>query len=152
MITIRPIKKTDFNQIAQIEFESFSDPYPPHLFQYLAENVPDLFLVADENKMLLGYIVAEIDQYTGFSIGHVLSLAIIGEKRRKGIGHQLLTALIEILKERNCREVVLEVRVSNYSAKSFYQKNSFREIKRSRKYYEDGEDALVMALNLEEQS
>jgi len=151
MIVIRPIKKQDFRQITQIEFESFSDPYPIYLFQYLAENAPDLFLVAIEMEVPLGYIVAEIDEHAGFNIGHILSLAVQEKQRRKGIGHKLISALLEILKARRCREVVLEVRVSNYSAKIFYQKHKFQIIKRSRKYYEDGEDALVMALNLEEQ-
>ena len=154
MINIRSIKNTDLDQIAQIEFESFLDPYPVHLFNYLAEKAPDLFLVAVERKkekeVLLGYIVAEIDQLSGFNRGHILSLAVSRINRRKGIGHQLFSALIEIFKNRECREVILEVRVSNNSAKVFYQKHNFREIKRSRKYYEDGEDALVMILNLED--
>ncbi len=154
MINIRSIKTTDLDQIAQIEFESFLDPYPVHLFYYLAEKAPDLFLVAVESKkekeVLLGYIVAEIDQLSGFNRGHILSLAVSRVNRRKGIGHQLFSALIEIFKNRECREVILEVRVSNNSAKDFYQKHNFREIKRSRKYYEDGEDALVMTLNLED--
>ena len=154
MINIRSIKTTDLDHITQIEFESFSDPYPVHLFYYLAERVPDLFLVAVERErtkeVLLGYIVAEIDQLLGFNRGHILSLAVSRANRRKGIGHQLFSALIEIFRKRECREVILEVRVSNTSAKVFYQKHNFREIKRSRKYYEDGEDALLMALNLED--
>jgi ribosomal-protein-alanine N-acetyltransferase len=150
MIVIRPIKTADFDQIAQIEFESFSDPYPRHLFEYLAKTVPDLFLVAIEHKVPVGYIVADVNQITKFSYGHLLSFAVRRDKRHKGIGRRLLTTLIDILRERNCKEVILEVRVSNYSAKTFYQKQGFQVIKRSSKYYEDGEDALIMALSLEE--
>ncbi|MHA2426714.1 MAG: ribosomal protein S18-alanine N-acetyltransferase [Candidatus Hermodarchaeia archaeon] len=150
MITIRPIKNTDFPQITQIEFESFSDPYPLHLFQYLAHIEPALFLVAVEDKALLGYIIGETEHRFESLVGHLLSLAVRQEKRRKGIGHQLIEALIEIFKKQGCRELVLEVRVSNYSAKMFYQKQGFREIRRSSKYYDNGEDALIMELNLEE--
>ncbi|MHA2405325.1 MAG: ribosomal protein S18-alanine N-acetyltransferase [Candidatus Hermodarchaeia archaeon] len=150
MITIRPIKNTDFPQITQIEFESFSDPYPLHLFQYLAHIEPALFLVAVEDKALLGYIIGETEHRCESLVGHLLSLAVRQEKRRKGIGHQLIGALIEIFKKQGCRELVLEVRVSNYSAKMFYQKQGFREIRRSSKYYDNGEDALIMELNLEE--
>jgi ribosomal-protein-alanine N-acetyltransferase len=150
MITIRTIKNTDFPQISQIEFESFSDPYPLHLFQYLAHIEPALFLVAVEDEELLGYIIGETEQRVGILVGHLLSLAVRQEKRRKGIGRQLIEALIEILKKQGCRELVLEVRVSNYSAKVFYQKQGFREIRRSSKYYDNGEDALIMELNLEE--
>jgi ribosomal-protein-alanine N-acetyltransferase len=150
MIKIRTIKNTDFPQISQIEFESFSDPYPLHLFQYLAHTEPALFLVAVEDEKLLGYIIGETEQRVGTLVGHLLSLAVRQEKRRKGIGRQLIEALIEILKKQGCRKLVLEVRVSNYSAKVFYQKQGFREIRRSSKYYDNGEDALIMELNLEE--
>ena len=150
MITIRPIKNTDFQQITQIEFESFSDPYPLYLFEYFADNASALFLVAEEGESLLGYIIGEIEQHRGHPVGHLLSLAVRLEKRRQGIGLQLIRVLIEILKKKGCKNLVLEVRVSNYSAKSFYQKQGFRTIRRSSKYYDDGEDALIMELNLEE--
>jgi ribosomal-protein-alanine N-acetyltransferase len=150
MRTIRPVKQTDFNQIMTIEFESFSDPYPLHFFLYLAENAPDLFLVSVQNGELLGYIVAEIEQHAGLKIGHLLSVAVRSGKRRVGVGYDLMASLNEMLKEKGCREVILEVRVSNDSAKAFYQKHGFVETRRSRKYYEDGEDALVMSLRLEE--
>lgn len=155
MILIRSIKSTDLDQIAQIEFESFSDPYPVQFFFYLARKAPDLFLVAvereKEGEILHGYIVGEIDQTSDYPIGHLLSLAVGRKQRRKGIGHQLLAALLEVFRSRGCKEVILEVRISNFSAKSFYQKHMFRGIKRSRKYYDDGEDALVMQRNLEDQ-
>jgi ribosomal-protein-alanine N-acetyltransferase len=150
MITIRTIKNTDFPQITQIEFESFSDPYPLHFFRYLANNAPALFLVAEEDESLLGYIIGETDQHRGHQVGHLLSLAVKREKRRQGIGQQLIEALIVIYRQQGCRELVLEVRVSNYSAKTFYRKQGFREKRRSSKYYDDGEDALIMELNLEE--
>ncbi len=47
--------------------------------------------------------------------------------------------------------MALEVRISNYSAKLFYQNYGFREEKRIRKYYGDGEDAIVMVFNLEDE-
>lgn len=151
MISIRPIKTADLSQIAQIECESFSDPYPLHLFQYLAEITPNLFLVAVENEVVLGYIVAEIRQDSELKIGQLLSLAVRRVERRKGVGHQLFLALLEVLKEQSCKEVILEVRVSNYSAKIFYERHGFRKLKRSRKYYKDGEDALIMGLKMEDQ-
>ena len=45
---------------------------------------------------------------------------------------------------------LLEVRESNLKAKALYQKLGFFEVKRRRRYYEDGEDAIVMTLDLED--
>ncbi|MFX1319437.1 MAG: ribosomal protein S18-alanine N-acetyltransferase [Promethearchaeota archaeon] len=150
MRTIRPIKQTDFNQIMQIEFESFSDPYPLSLFRLIAENFTDLFLVAVQNGELLGYVVAEIEQQSDLRIGHLLSIAVRKDKRRMGIGDELLSSIIGVLVEKGCEEVYLEVRVSNDGAKAFYRKQGFKKFWRTRKYYNDGEDALVMRLPLED--
>jgi ribosomal-protein-alanine N-acetyltransferase len=151
MRTIRPIKPTDFDPIMQIEFEAFSDPFPLHVFHLIAEKAPDLFLVAVEKGELLGYIVAEITEQSGFRIGHLLSIAVRRDKRRLGVGHELLASLNRVLIEKGCKEIFLDVRVSNDSAKTFYRKMGFKKFGRTRKYYDDGEDALVMRLPLEEQ-
>ena len=151
MRKIRSIKQTDFNQIMKIEFEAFFDPYPLSLFHIIAENAPDLFLVAVQNGELLGYVVAEIEQESNLRIGHLLSIAVRRDKRRLGIGHELLDSINRVLVEKGCTEVYLEVRVSNEAAKAFYQKQGFLKLWRTRKYYGDGEDALVMRLLLEDQ-
>ncbi len=156
MIRIRPIQEQDFEQLTRIEFESFTDPYSEELFQFLAGTQPDQFLVAvdrkDEAESILGYAVADIDRKKQSKVGHTLSIAIGIQYRRRGFGSRLLSKLINVLKSKGCNGVVLEVRVSNNAAQSFYQKLGFREVKRRRRFYDDGEDALVMALNLEEGS
>lgn len=156
MIRIRPIQKHDFEQLTQIEFESFTDPYPKELFQFLAGTQPDQFLVIvekkEETESILGYAVADIDRKKQSKVGHILSIAIGKQYRRRRFGSRLLSKLINVLKSKGCNGVILEVRVSNNDARSFYQKLGFREVERSRRFYDDGEDALIMALNLEEES
>ncbi|MFW9830874.1 MAG: ribosomal protein S18-alanine N-acetyltransferase [Candidatus Thorarchaeota archaeon] len=154
MLKIRPIKNQDFNQITQIEFEAFIDPYSKEIFQHLATTAPDLFLVAvkaqKDHDVVYGYAAAEIDEYLQYRVGHILSIAVSIPYRNKGLGHQLLSELISVLRVKKCKGVVLEVRVSNYSAKVLYEKLGFFEVKRIRKYYGNGEDAIVMILDLEE--
>ena len=154
MLKIRPIENHEVNQITQIEFESFTDPYPKDLFQYLAKMSPELFLVAVdediEEKGILGYAVADIKRHVPYRIGHILSIAVCKQYRRRGIGNQLVSELIHLFKSKGCNSIVLEVRESNLKAKALYQKLGFFEVKRSRRYYEDGEDAIVMTLDLED--
>ncbi len=156
MIRIRPFENQDLDQIVDIEFESFSDPYPKELFRYLANISSDPFLVAVDihkgEEVICGYAIAEIQQYIQYRVGHLLSIAISKQYRRKGIGTQLLSKLIGVLKSKGCNGVVLEVRTSNRLAITLYQKMGFYEVQRRRRYYDDGEDALVMALDLEEVS
>ncbi len=47
-----------------------------------------------------------------------------------------------------CELFTLEVRVSNTPAKTLYENHGFTEIHRSKHYYSDGEDALVMGLGI----
>jgi ribosomal-protein-alanine N-acetyltransferase len=156
MIRIRPIQKQDLDQLILIEFESFTDPYPKELFQFLAGTHPDQFLVATRKmegvETVLGYAVADIDQYMQYRVGHILSIAVGKQFRQRGLGHQLLSELIKVLKSKGCRGVVLEVRVSNETAQELYGKSGFQEIRRSQEFYENGEDAVIMALDLEEES
>ncbi|MFX1565052.1 MAG: ribosomal protein S18-alanine N-acetyltransferase [Promethearchaeota archaeon] len=150
MITIRSVMQKDLLQIMQIEWESFSDPYPLNVFEFLANTKPELFLVAVETEMIVGYIIADIEQSQGYYSGHLLSLAVRRRTRREGVGHRLISNLVDILRKRRCKEVVLEVRISNNSARSFYQKQHFREVEQILGYYEDGEDAIFMKRDLEE--
>ena len=76
---------------------------------------------------------------------HITMLAIDPAYQRQGLGQALLYALIGSAHARGLERATLEVRVSNTSALSLYQKFDFREAGRRRRYYPDnGEDALVL--------
>ncbi len=76
---------------------------------------------------------------------HITMLAIDPAYQRQGLGQALLYALIASAHTRGLKRATLEVRVSNASALSLYQKFDFREAGRRRRYYPDnGEDALVL--------
>lgn len=76
---------------------------------------------------------------------HITMLAIDPAYQRQGLGQALLYALIASAHARGLERATLEVRVSNASALSLYQKFDFREAGRRRRYYPDNdEDALVL--------
>jgi Acetyltransferases len=85
--------------------------------------------------------------------GHVVSIAVLENYRRRGIGKQLLLSSMQKMREAyGAEEVYLEVRVSNYPAISLYEKLGYRKVKLLKHYYADGEDAYLMAKSLVEQS
>ncbi|AFZ71038.1 ribosomal-protein-alanine acetyltransferase [Caldisphaera lagunensis DSM 15908] len=78
-------------------------------------------------------------------VGHVISIAVLPEYRKKGIGTALLKEAISRMKDNyNAESVYLEVRVSNNDAISLYKKMGFEEVRIIKEYYRDGEDAYVM--------
>ncbi len=77
-------------------------------------------------------------------------MVVTTSARRKGIGNQLLTALIAEARETNSDSVFLEVRESNVAARALYEKSGFRSTGRRKSYYSNPlEDAILYCLNLD---
>ena len=143
-------------QILEIERETFPEPWNESFFRYIAGVSGDLFMVAEENGRIIGYIVAEVressDQLRGEVLwGHILNVAVRAEKRSRGIGTLLMGLIEEKLERLKASQVLLEVRVSNQPAIALYEKLGFTNVNRKLGYYMDGEDALVLAKPLKEE-
>ena len=74
---------------------------------------------------------------------HIMTLAVAPDSRRNGIGSQLMLALIDAALDAGAEHLTLELRVSNDSARSLYEKFGFAPVGIRPGYYPD-EDALVM--------
>jgi ribosomal-protein-alanine acetyltransferase len=69
--------------------------------------------------------------------------------RRKGIGRQLLNALLLPARETNTESVFLEVRESNHAARAFYEQVGFKLDGRRKAYYSNPcEDAILYRMGL----
>ena len=136
-LQIRQFRTEDLSAISEIEQLSFKDPFPSYFLSQLAEANPDAFIVAVEGDKIIGYAV--VDKWPDQE--HLVSIAVIPESRKKGIGQTLLRVLIEKMRPGSMR---LEVRRSNTSALDLYRKNGFVQIGIAQGYYADGEDAIQM--------
>jgi ribosomal-protein-alanine N-acetyltransferase len=77
------------------------------------------------------------------------NIAVHIDFRRQGIGQALLQRVIEQTRNRESSLVTLEVRVSNSSAQRLYESVGFvAKGLRKRYYSDDGEDALIMTLDV----
>jgi [ribosomal protein S18]-alanine N-acetyltransferase len=76
---------------------------------------------------------------------HITLLAIDPAYRQQGLGQMLLYALLVLAWRRSLKWATLEVRLSNQTAISLYQKFGFESVGQRRGYYQDtGEDALIL--------
>jgi [ribosomal protein S18]-alanine N-acetyltransferase len=137
---IRTCREGDLDDVLTIEEETFTDAYDREIFSQLLTSEPQGFLVAADDSGVLGY-VASSGRY-----GLVFSLAVSAAHRRRGIGQSLMVAVLGYLRGETKR-VSLQVRVTNSAAIGLYHQFSFKEQGRIRRYYPDGEDALVMILD-----
>ncbi len=133
MNSIRRFKWTDMDAIMEIEQEAFpKSPYSGFTLSYYASAYRNNFLVYLVDGRVVAYIIFYPD-------GHIISIAVKPEYRRRGIGTELVN---EVLKRTGGRAMV-EVRMSNEGAKKFYRRLGFSLLGIIRGYY-GNEDALVM--------
>lgn len=151
-VVVRRTRKEDIPRVIQINRLTLPENYPEFFFYDHLENWPEIFLVAEVEGNIVGYIMCRIETGIGFfhmlpvRKGHIVSIAVLKEYRRKGIGLKLMVESMSAMKDvYNAKEVYLEVRVSNEPAINLYRKLGFQIIKRLPGYYSDGEDAYLMA-------
>ena len=144
-LVFRSVQARDLPAIYEIEKTSFKEPYPPSFIDTLAHLNPETFLVAEENDRIVGYVVAMLQ---GDSLGHIISIAVSPNHRRRGVGSALALRLLDALKKLGAKSVRLEVRRSNVVAQRFYKKLGFKKACAIKNYYRD-EDAYVFVTAIE---
>lgn len=96
-------------------------------------------LKANENGRMVGFVAGDPRPNEGFS--WIATLGVLPEHRHKGFGRALLETCEKLLPT---RIIHLSVRADNESAINIYKKAGYYKIDRWTKYYNDGQDAVVM--------
>jgi ribosomal-protein-alanine acetyltransferase len=105
-----------------------------------------IVLVAEEAGRLCGFIGAQAVA----GEWEIENVVVAAELARRGIGSELVGALIERARSEAAGAILLEVRESNLGARGLYEKQGFREVGRRRTYYADPvEDAILYALRFD---
>lgn len=95
------------------------------------------WVARDERRGVVGWLEA---QRVAGEV-HVLGVGVVPERRRRGIA----TALVRFVAA-GARLVRLEVRASNEAARRFYGGLGFDEVGLRSRYYDNGEDAVLLSL------
>jgi|YNPBryunderm2012_1023409.scaffolds.fasta_scaffold00341_3 ribosomal-protein-alanine N-acetyltransferase len=133
--------------IVAIERSSFPQPWSYSLFLSEISNRMASYFVALWEKKVIGYI----GMWLVCEEAHITTFAIHPAYRGKGFGKRLFAYALQQARLRGCKEVLLEVRVSNVVAQNLYREFGFRPVGRRRGYYADGEDAILMKKDLAEE-
>ena len=75
--------------------------------------------------------------------GHISGIAVDKEYRMRGVGTRLLKAVGAEFLADGLAKITLEVRKSNRGAIRFYEKQGYKRSYVVKRYYADGEDAIV---------
>ena len=133
----------DLEQVLEIERTSFSTVWHPSAYLSELQNTGTCYLVARWEGKVIGFG----GMWLMFEEGHITTLAVAPQYRRRGVGRALLVALIKEAICRGAERLALEVRESNTVAQNLYAHFGFSAVAFLPKYYLDtGEDAVVMWL------
>ncbi|MDE6565697.1 MAG: ribosomal protein S18-alanine N-acetyltransferase [Clostridia bacterium] len=134
---LRRATKDDIKGIKTIENRCFSDSWTENMLLQSMENGCIMVVVEVEN-MLVGYAGL-------YPSGDITNIAVLPEYRGLGYGKMLVSEIIKQAQINNIDKIFLEVRSSNITAIKLYEKCGFKRISCRKRYYKDGEDALIYA-------
>ena len=150
MISLIRVTSENFDRFAQgilaIEKVSFPSPWTLDAFREETQRSFSFLWVLLEKEELVGYVCF----WTMAGELHLMNIAVHPRRRGRGLGRMLLDKMITTGMGEGADCALLEVRPSNGPARKLYKSAGFREIGRRTRYYRDtGEDAVLMALQLD---
>lgn len=145
---IRKMTLADVEAVFAIEVATFPTPWTLDSFYYeMNENQYAHYLVCEDETGIIGFcgiwLVIDAAQIT--------NVAVVETARGRGLGEAMMLEAMRIAREADMDTMSLEVRVTNTVAQNLYRKLGFLDGGIRKGYYTDnGEDALVMWVNLNE--
>lgn len=142
-MNIRKLSRSDIPFLVSAR-EVFSDAWNESMLNS-AFNAGNFygFIAEDDNKPI-GFLTFSVNLDTA----DLQDIFVAENSRKKGVGFLLVSEFIEYAKANDIKKLFLEVRESNAPAIKLYEKAGFTQISIRKKYYSDGEDALIFVKEL----
>lgn len=149
---VEPLAEEDSGALARLHREDFVRPWSAEEFAALiAQEAVFGFkavAVGAARRHPAGFVLARL----AAGEAEILSIAVARASRRRGLGRQLMDAVLRHLHSERAESLFLEVDESNAAAIALYRRLGFREVGRRSAYYRSAAgapaDALVMRRDL----
>jgi ribosomal protein S18 acetylase RimI-like enzyme len=130
---IRNAQSSDVNAVFKLgnsvkQFEVAKDTvyiWPKKILLKIANSNSDVFLVAEENKNIIGFVIANYNK--NFSKATMENIFVAPEFRNKGVGEKLFKSAIDKLKKLKCEYVCGLVNTKNKKVISWCVKQGFEK-------------------------
>nr|XP_056722168.1 N-alpha-acetyltransferase 60 [Euleptes europaea] len=145
-INLRLLCHDDIDTVKQLCGDWFPIEYPDSWYQDITSNKKFFSLAATYRGIIVGMIVAEIKSRTkvhkedgdilassfpvNTQVAYILSLGVVKEFRKHGIGSLLLESLkdhISTTAQDHCKAIYLHVLTTNHTAINFYENRDFKQ-------------------------
>jgi [ribosomal protein S18]-alanine N-acetyltransferase len=149
--SLRDFRPEDIETLWRIDQDCFPPGIAysrPELMAYVRRR--DSFTIvaempAEERGEIVAFITAEANRR---GVGHIITIDVLPQLRRSGLGSKLLAACEGRLQKFKCKSVILETAVDNLAALSFYKRHQYFLVKTVPRYYSTGADAFVLSKRL----
>jgi ribosomal-protein-alanine N-acetyltransferase len=163
---IRDFKPGDFEELWRIDQECFAPgiaysqrELAHHMrlrrsFTLVAEAIPSAATPAKRKRApdsdnaeqrIVGFVVGQQPER---GMGHIVTIDVVAQARRTGVGSELMSKSEDKLKAAGCEAIYLETAVDNIAALRFYKRHGYYVLKSIPRYYGNQVDALLLGKKL----
>jgi [ribosomal protein S18]-alanine N-acetyltransferase len=139
-LNIRTLRPVDAGELAYLELIIFPSPWSENALRGCLEQSNVEGWGCESQKKLIGYLIGQFVE----DESHLLNVGVLPEYRRKSVGQHLLELFLHRCIEKDTATCYLEVRAGNLAAQKLYYKYGFMPVYVRKKYYPNGEDALIL--------
>ena len=141
-LRVDPMRKRDLKRVLEIERKVYPTAWTMNVF--LSE-----LSYKKERSYSVARIGTEVVGYSGVMYvledAHITNIAVDPDYQRRHVGSALMYSLAMEAIDAGCKNLTLEVRVSNQPAQRMYQSFGFMPVGVRKGYYqESNEDAIIM--------
>ncbi len=138
-VRIRPMTLDDLDSVLVLEHQIYDQPWSEQIFRDELATDNRTYLVATIDDEIVAFAgLLEVDDDA-----HITTVAVVERARRLRLGTRMVLALVELALGHGCRNLTLEVRISNRGAQRLYSRFGLAPVGVRKNYYRT-EDALVM--------
>jgi ribosomal protein S18 acetylase RimI-like enzyme len=141
---VRPLTVAQLDECWRLDQRCFVDgeAYSRETFEYLLTSPDSVsYRAVTTDGLMVGFIVGIIEPD---ATGHVTTLGVAPEHRRRGIARRMLLKVEEGFRRRRVTISRLEVRSVNTGAQDLYRELGYAVTQRLPRYYSNGGDGLLM--------
>ncbi len=142
-IYITDMKVEDIDDVVQIESEAYGEHHwaKSSFYDEMNNNLAKYYCAKNSDNNTIAYA----GTWNIIDEGHITTIAVKPEYKRKHIGEALIVKILENCYASKIKYLTLEVRESNIPAIKLYEKYGFKSLGTRKGYYQDNnENALIM--------
>jgi len=146
---IHPLTDKQMAEVLKLNLRCFKagENYTKYTFSYLLSEPNSLsYRVVTPTGQMVAFVFIMTSQED--CTGHITTIGVAPEHRRRGLANKMLEHAEEVLRKRNIGVVMLEVRVGNRPAQNLYRESGYAVVQRLNHYYSNGEDGFLMLKSL----